>query len=203
MKLYLDTSTSETVLRLDDQEYRHDFGHDLAENSQTVSGVLGDAGVVGQQSNHFPAGIVPDDGEQLVHLVAFAGDRVDDAGLVAELPGFGQNIGAGGVHSDGQIGNFLDAVDHPLQGFQFFALGNGSAAVNVSSAGIGLGDGAGLDELGITLGNGLGYGGDGTVNLFATDYHVAYLLYDSFLTVQLEKRNSKNCAFHPCLSYQM
>ena len=31
MKLYLDTSTSETVLKLDDHEYRHDFGHDLAE----------------------------------------------------------------------------------------------------------------------------------------------------------------------------
>ncbi|MDO4747199.1 MAG: hypothetical protein Q4A70_02570 [Candidatus Saccharibacteria bacterium] len=31
MKLYLDTSTSETTLRLDDKEYTHDFGHDLAE----------------------------------------------------------------------------------------------------------------------------------------------------------------------------
>lgn len=31
MKLYLDTSTSETILRIDDKEYRHDFGHDLAE----------------------------------------------------------------------------------------------------------------------------------------------------------------------------
>ena len=31
MKLYLDTSTSETILKLDDQEYRYDFGHDLAE----------------------------------------------------------------------------------------------------------------------------------------------------------------------------
>lgn len=31
MKLYLDTSTPETILRLDDKEYTHDFGHDLAE----------------------------------------------------------------------------------------------------------------------------------------------------------------------------
>lgn len=31
MKLYLDTSTSETILRLDDQEYRHVFGGELAE----------------------------------------------------------------------------------------------------------------------------------------------------------------------------
>lgn len=31
MKLYLDTSNSETVLKLDNREYRHDFGHDLAE----------------------------------------------------------------------------------------------------------------------------------------------------------------------------
>ncbi len=31
MKLYLDTSTSETILRLDDTEYRYNFGHDLAE----------------------------------------------------------------------------------------------------------------------------------------------------------------------------
>ncbi|MDO5451542.1 MAG: hypothetical protein Q4F56_00420 [Candidatus Saccharibacteria bacterium] len=31
MKLYLDTSAPETILKLDDQEYRHDFGHDLAE----------------------------------------------------------------------------------------------------------------------------------------------------------------------------
>lgn len=31
MKLYLDTSTPETILKLDDQEYRHVFGNDLAE----------------------------------------------------------------------------------------------------------------------------------------------------------------------------
>lgn len=31
MKLYLDTSTSETILRLDNKEYRNDFSHDLAE----------------------------------------------------------------------------------------------------------------------------------------------------------------------------
>ena len=31
MKLYLDTSTPETILKLDDKEYKHDFGHDLAE----------------------------------------------------------------------------------------------------------------------------------------------------------------------------
>ena len=31
MKLYLDTSTSETILKLNDQEYRHNFGHSLAE----------------------------------------------------------------------------------------------------------------------------------------------------------------------------
>ena len=30
-RLFLDTSNSETVLRLNDKEYRHDFGHDLAE----------------------------------------------------------------------------------------------------------------------------------------------------------------------------
>ena len=32
MKLYLDTSTSETILKLDNQEYRWQSGHDLAEN---------------------------------------------------------------------------------------------------------------------------------------------------------------------------
>lgn len=32
MKLYLDTSTSTTILKLDDTEYREEFGHDLAEN---------------------------------------------------------------------------------------------------------------------------------------------------------------------------
>ncbi|MBQ2638927.1 MAG: hypothetical protein Q4E70_00105 [Candidatus Saccharibacteria bacterium] len=32
MKLYLDTSTPETVLRLDDKEYRSPLGRDLAEN---------------------------------------------------------------------------------------------------------------------------------------------------------------------------
>ena len=31
MKLYLDTSTSETVLRLDEKEYRYEFANDLAE----------------------------------------------------------------------------------------------------------------------------------------------------------------------------
>ena len=31
MNLYLDTSTPETILRLDEKEYKHDFGHDLAE----------------------------------------------------------------------------------------------------------------------------------------------------------------------------
>ena len=31
MKLYLDTSTPETILRLDDQEYRYTFANDLAE----------------------------------------------------------------------------------------------------------------------------------------------------------------------------
>lgn len=31
MKLYLDTSTPETILRLDDTEYRENFGKDLAE----------------------------------------------------------------------------------------------------------------------------------------------------------------------------
>lgn len=31
MKLYLDTSTEETILRLDDHEYKYPFGHDLAE----------------------------------------------------------------------------------------------------------------------------------------------------------------------------
>ena len=31
MKLYLDTSTPETVLRLNDQEYRYTFANDLAE----------------------------------------------------------------------------------------------------------------------------------------------------------------------------
>ena len=31
MKLYLDTSTPETILRLDDAEYRENFGKDLAE----------------------------------------------------------------------------------------------------------------------------------------------------------------------------
>lgn len=31
MKLYLDTSTPETILKLNDKEYRHEFGHDLAE----------------------------------------------------------------------------------------------------------------------------------------------------------------------------
>ncbi|MBQ6394173.1 tRNA (adenosine(37)-N6)-threonylcarbamoyltransferase complex dimerization subunit type 1 TsaB [Candidatus Saccharibacteria bacterium] len=32
MKLYLDTSTNETILKLDNQEYRWQSGHDLAEN---------------------------------------------------------------------------------------------------------------------------------------------------------------------------
>ena len=31
MKLYLDTSTPETILRLDNQEYRYTFANDLAE----------------------------------------------------------------------------------------------------------------------------------------------------------------------------
>lgn len=31
MKLYLDTSTPETILKLDDQEYRYTFDNDLAE----------------------------------------------------------------------------------------------------------------------------------------------------------------------------
>ena len=31
MKLYLDTSTPETILRLDDAEYRYNFDRDLAE----------------------------------------------------------------------------------------------------------------------------------------------------------------------------
>ena len=31
MKLYLDTSTPETVLKLDDREYRYNFDRDLAE----------------------------------------------------------------------------------------------------------------------------------------------------------------------------
>lgn len=31
MKLYLDTSTPETVLRLDDKEYKYGFANDLAE----------------------------------------------------------------------------------------------------------------------------------------------------------------------------
>ena len=31
MKLYLDTSTPETILKLDDQEYRYTFANDLAE----------------------------------------------------------------------------------------------------------------------------------------------------------------------------
>ena len=31
MKLYLDTSTPETILRLDDKEYRYKFANDLAE----------------------------------------------------------------------------------------------------------------------------------------------------------------------------
>lgn len=31
MKLYLDTSTPETILRLDDHEYRYTFANDLAE----------------------------------------------------------------------------------------------------------------------------------------------------------------------------
>ncbi len=31
MKLYLDTSTPETILKLDNQEYRKDFDRDLAE----------------------------------------------------------------------------------------------------------------------------------------------------------------------------
>ena len=31
MKLYLNTSTPETILRLDDQEYRYNFDRDLAE----------------------------------------------------------------------------------------------------------------------------------------------------------------------------
>ena len=31
MKLYLDTSTSETIFKLDDKDYNHNFGHDLAE----------------------------------------------------------------------------------------------------------------------------------------------------------------------------
>ncbi len=32
MKLYLDTSTNQTILKLDDQTYKWDSGHDLAEN---------------------------------------------------------------------------------------------------------------------------------------------------------------------------
>ena len=31
MKLYLDTSTPTTILRFNNQEYTHNFGHDLAE----------------------------------------------------------------------------------------------------------------------------------------------------------------------------
>ena len=31
MKLYLDTSTPETILRLDDKEYKYPFANDLAE----------------------------------------------------------------------------------------------------------------------------------------------------------------------------
>lgn len=31
MKLYLDTSTPETILKLDNKEYHHNFDHDLAE----------------------------------------------------------------------------------------------------------------------------------------------------------------------------
>ena len=31
MKLFLDTSTPKTILRLDEKKYEHDFGHDLAE----------------------------------------------------------------------------------------------------------------------------------------------------------------------------
>ena len=59
--------------------------HDLVKDTQTVRGVLGDAGVVGQQGDDLPALVFRQDGEDLVDLVTFAGDGVDEAGALAEL----------------------------------------------------------------------------------------------------------------------
>ena len=179
------------------------LGHDLGEDSQAVGSILGDAGVVGQQSDNFPAGVVPDDGEQLVHLVTFTGNGVDDAGLVAELPGLSQNVSAGGVHSDGQVGNFLDAVDHPLQGLDFFAFGNGGAAVDVGGTGICLSHGTGLDKISIALCDCFRYGGNGAVDLFANNNHSCISPLRRLSNHTIGRGESHFCAFHPCLSYQM
>ena len=150
------------------------LGHDLVKDPQTVGGVLGNAGVVGQQGNDLPALVLGQNGEDLIDLVALAGNGVDQTGLVAELVSLGQHIGAGAVHGDGQVGDGLDAVDHPVQGLDLLSLRHGSAAVDKSRAGIGLGNGTGLDKLRVPLGNGLCHNRNGAVDFFTNNNHCTF-----------------------------
>ena len=75
-------------------------------------------------------------GEDDVHLVALAGDGVEQSGPLAELVGLGQHPGAGAVDGDGQVGDLLDAVDHPLEGLDLLGLRHGGAAVDEGRAGL-------------------------------------------------------------------
>ena len=148
------------------------LGHDLVKDLQAVAGGLGNAGIVAQQGHDAPLLVLGlgQDGEDLVHLVAFAGDGVEQTGTAAELVSLHQDVRAGAVHRDGQIGDGLDALDHPLQGLDLFRLGDGSAAVNVGGAGLGLDAGALFDELRVSAGDGVSHSGDGAIDLFADNF---------------------------------
>ena len=146
--------------------------HDVVQNSDTVFSGLGDTGVVAEQSHDVPLG-VGYDREYQVYLVAFAGYGVDHSGALAELHAVEAYLRIRAVYCDLLVGYALDEVDHPFHRL-YFVLVNAGAAIDevlIRKDFVLLSCNVEYPLL-VVLGNGLGHGRDGSVDLFSNNNHL-------------------------------
>lgn len=129
------------------------------------SAVGGNAVVIIEHDDDFPVRTGNDGKEHIVFAAAQA-RGVDDAGLVDEVHGCEQDVGAWRIEGDGNITYFLDKVNEPLHGLEG-ALVGGGAAVKIVGASLGLRDGYFLDVVRVFFLDCLTRAGHEAVNLLA------------------------------------
>ena len=144
------------------------LGHQLVKHGQPLLCGLRNA-LGAQQSDALPGGVC-NGGEDNINLVAFHGDGVNQAGLLAELHGLNTDVRVGAVDTDGSVGDLLNQVDHPVEGLHLVVL-DGRTHIDKVSASFGLDLRQITDPVLVPLRDCLCNRGNRAVDLFTNQNH--------------------------------